>query len=503
MTTDFGGGRDLAQAMVQDSSGGIYLVGSTSPGLTTSAAVARFTSSGALDTSFSDDGKLTLDASSYGCSFMTFFSAVAQTVGGVEKLLAVGEADGNLLLARFKPDGTLDTSFGDNGVLISDQGSTEGLNAVTLDSQGRIVVAGYSGVGSDAHILLARMDANGSLDTTFGQGGVVYTKVDPFGNSAYSVAMDEATGQIVVGGSGARESEDVPGVGASYMVVARYNDDGSLDSIGNGTVSVNLSDYASAGTEGLARDLVVSGGAVYAAGQLYEETDTVNHLGLEKLALVKFTDSGGSGLAYTGMDAFRGSASGNDTYYFGTHMSSAVTLDGNGGDSDHLYFRDMTAATNDLLHVTGMTHIHLQGADASIVALDSLAVDQDPEDSTPGHLLVDATSLTGTVSWNAQAESDCNLAFSLGSSGSIEVWGGQLLNAFNVEGNGSGQMTLHGGTGGERVHRAWRGRQRDAPVRRGQRQLLHRPGRGRGGASISTAATPGTSSWSSLPAWST
>jgi uncharacterized delta-60 repeat protein len=447
VTTDFGGGLDLAQAMVRDSSGGIYLVGSTSPGLTTSAAVARYTNTGALDPSFSSDGKLTLNASDYGCSFMSFFSATVQTVGGVEKLLAVGQADGNLLLARYHANGSLDTSFGDQGVLITDLGSDEGLNAVTVDGQGRIVVAGYSGDYKNTSILVARLDENGTLDTSFGNDGLVYTKVDQFGDVAYSVALDEATGQIVVGGSGAKNAWSSDGGVTSFMVVARYNDDGSLDSIGNGTASVSLSEYARAGTEGLVRGLVVSGGAVYVAGELYAETDDQAHTGLEKMALVKFTDSGGSGLAYTGMESFQGSSEGDDSYYFGTHMSSAVTLNGGGGDSDHLYFRDVTAATNDLLHVTGMTHVHLQGVDASIVAPDALALAPDAENSEWGSLEVDAESLTGTVSWDARAESDCNLAFSLGSGGSVEVWGGQRNNSFEVAGTGAGQMTLHGGGG--------------------------------------------------------
>src|SRR5207245_943210 len=122
-------------------------------------------------------------------------------------------------LARYNPDGSLDrqvvTSFADR-----DEAS-----ALALQSDGKIVVAGFSGAGGRQDFALARYNPDGSLDPSFGSGGRVLTDFGGY-DEASALAL-QSDGKIVVAGF-----SDVVGFG---FALARYNPDGSLDpSFGSG-----------------------------------------------------------------------------------------------------------------------------------------------------------------------------------------------------------------------------------------------------------------------------
>lgn len=111
--------------------------------------------------------------------------------------------------------GDLDPTFGNGGIVIGGGGATYTLanaEGMALQADGKIVV-----VGDSYDFRVARYNTNGSLDTSFGGGGVVVT---PDIGSAYSVAI-QADGKIVVAGGG--------------FAVVRYNPNGSLDTTFNGT----------------------------------------------------------------------------------------------------------------------------------------------------------------------------------------------------------------------------------------------------------------------------
>ncbi len=78
-------------------------------------------------------------------------------------------------LARYKPDGSLDATFGTGGKVISHRASYDSLAAVALQPDGKIVVAGWSAAGyhNSGNCALARYNADGSLDAGFGSGGEV------------------------------------------------------------------------------------------------------------------------------------------------------------------------------------------------------------------------------------------------------------------------------------------------------------------------------------------
>lgn len=122
---------------------------------------------------------------------------------------------GDFYLAKFKSDGQFDASFGGGGVLISDFGDFENLSSIALQSDGKILAAGYNNSGGS--IIVARFFSNGALDGTFGVGGKVIYKRGVVRDVANSLAID-VSGKILVGGYSDLD----------YMVV-RLNSDGSLD----------------------------------------------------------------------------------------------------------------------------------------------------------------------------------------------------------------------------------------------------------------------------------
>lgn len=127
-------------------------------------------------------------------------------------------------LARYDADGSIDESFGVGGFVVTDlgDGADNGARDIVLQPDGKIVVVGYVGVsGSHAKNGMVRYNPDGSLDATFGDGGkVVDGEGDVF--EGQSVAVD-AAGRYVVAGSYR------PGGGLWQPAVSRYRADGSLD----------------------------------------------------------------------------------------------------------------------------------------------------------------------------------------------------------------------------------------------------------------------------------
>jgi uncharacterized delta-60 repeat protein len=142
----------------------------------------------------------------------------------------------NMVLIRYNVDGSLDAGFGTNGVVFIDiNGRDDVANAVAIQADGKIVIAGTSAVFPQAQqVAVARVNANGSLDASFGTGGAVLT---PFGIAprVADIAIQQ-DGRIVVAGN-------IPGAtGLSDIALVRYNSDGSLDLSfdGDGTVTTDL-----------------------------------------------------------------------------------------------------------------------------------------------------------------------------------------------------------------------------------------------------------------------
>ncbi len=159
------------------------------------------------------------------------------------KILAVGELqDGSSYwyfgVFRYLPDGELDPGFGDGGWVATDLGSFPFAHAVALQPDGKIVMAGEGDCHLAGCFVLVRYNEDGSLDTSFGEGGVVRTMFGQFGSLALDVAI-RSDGKIVAAGlrfRGADAQDD------ERFAVARYLPDGQLDRSfsGDGRVSLDL-----------------------------------------------------------------------------------------------------------------------------------------------------------------------------------------------------------------------------------------------------------------------
>jgi uncharacterized delta-60 repeat protein len=151
------------------------------------------------------------------------------------KLVAVGvttEGAGDFVVTRFNLDGTIDTTFGNSGLLITDLGFADRPNTIQIDSQGRYVVGGFvdrtvSG-GTDRDIAIARYLPSGVLDSSFGTGGFVVIDLAAVLGAAEADELIEAitfdaNGRIVLAGS-----VSVNG-GNTDMLVGRLTEAGAAD----------------------------------------------------------------------------------------------------------------------------------------------------------------------------------------------------------------------------------------------------------------------------------
>ena len=235
VTTDFGSAEDVLDIVVQDD-GKIVVVGwsdrddDLEDGVG-DFALARYNPDGSLDASFGVGGKVLTFLGEPGRAQSVALQADGRIV------VAGGAMD--VMLARYLPDGSLDPSFDGDGKKVVDlgEGTRDWARDIVIQSDGKIVVAGffdaYGGSQSDADFLLARFKPDGSLDTMgldpyldapFGADGKVTTDFAGGYEYAYTLAI-EPGGKLVVAGSRWLDA----GESASQFAVARYNVDGSLD----------------------------------------------------------------------------------------------------------------------------------------------------------------------------------------------------------------------------------------------------------------------------------
>src|SRR5215218_1763856 len=120
-------------------------------------------------------------------------------------------------------DGDLDPTFGTSGKVTTDfYNRTDLGQALAIQPDGKIVVVGQSGLNGVFHSALARYNTDGTLDTTFGDGGKVLVTLNAAGDLLTSVAI-LTDGKIVAAGALNQNNSNVG------FLVARFNSDGSLD----------------------------------------------------------------------------------------------------------------------------------------------------------------------------------------------------------------------------------------------------------------------------------
>ncbi|MCP4127705.1 MAG: hypothetical protein GY753_11655, partial [Gammaproteobacteria bacterium] len=199
--------------LIIQSDGKIVITGFSDNGSDDDFAVARYLSDGTPDTGFGTGGIVTTpigsgdDAGGFGA----VQSDGKIVVGGY----SYNGSDNDFAVVRYNSDGLLDTSFGTGGKVTTPVGSSNDSGYATrIQPDGKIVVTGESYNGSDYDIAVIRYNTDGSPDTSFGSGGIVTTDIENSGNSGYAAAI-QSDGNIVVAGY----SYDG---GFKYFAVARY-----------------------------------------------------------------------------------------------------------------------------------------------------------------------------------------------------------------------------------------------------------------------------------------
>jgi uncharacterized delta-60 repeat protein len=178
-----------AFALAMQSDGKIVAAGKADSGATENIALARYNTGGSLDTTFDFDGIVTTAFAANSVAF-----ALALQPDG--KIVVAGNAGGEIVVVRYTSSGALDTTFSTVGFVITPIGIFASASALALQSDGKVVVAGTA----DAEFVLARYNSNGTSDTSFGSGGIVTTAIGTSA-SASALALQSSDGKIVVAGS--------------------------------------------------------------------------------------------------------------------------------------------------------------------------------------------------------------------------------------------------------------------------------------------------------------
>jgi uncharacterized delta-60 repeat protein len=226
---DFGNGpestgSDAASALLVQPDGKIIVGGSTYNGLNGDFALIRYNTNGTIDGSFGDNGYVRTDFGSGGIYHTESIVALALQTDG--KIIALGTTIttsplGDFAIVRYNNDGSPDSSFGTNGIVLADIGGIDQPTCLALQADGKIVVAGSSLNGSYLDFSLARYDTYGNLDSSFDGDGKLISSFSVRDDYLNAIAI-QADGKIVVAGQ-----TNVDFIGE--FALARYNTDGSPD----------------------------------------------------------------------------------------------------------------------------------------------------------------------------------------------------------------------------------------------------------------------------------
>ncbi len=187
--------------------------------------MARYRRDGSLDQGFGDNGSV---ITQFGTDTYVLGYGVALQEDG--RIVVSGEVGNSWILARFMPDGSIDSGFGnDNGVQHTDPVLAGRAEDVAIQPDGRIVAAGvdFGGVLGSAHFAVARYLPDGSPDSSFGEAGAVRTAFERGRPHDYANALAlQPDGKIVAAGAAKLGGRPI---GPPRFALARYRPDGRLD----------------------------------------------------------------------------------------------------------------------------------------------------------------------------------------------------------------------------------------------------------------------------------
>lgn len=260
--TDFGSDNENASMVKLQNDGKIVVVANASNGSNTDFALARYKTDGSLDSSFGTNGLQQTDFENGEEAASLLY------IKNDGKIVVAGSTLNNtfLALAHYNADGSPDRSFYDDGTFSNSfKSAPQGFSrysATAIQSDGKMIAAGRTWNGSNTDFAVVRYNTDGSLDSTFSNKGVQITDLGDYKDGAFAVAI-QRDGKIVAGGY---SSDEI----GPHFAIARYNTDGSLDSAfgGDGTPPLDPN------LQGNVRALVIqSDGKVLVTGNLWNGSD--------------------------------------------------------------------------------------------------------------------------------------------------------------------------------------------------------------------------------------
>lgn len=281
VTTPVGSGNDFGLAVAIDSFGRIVVAGEMLGLSNFDFGVVRYLSDGSLDDSFGTGGKVIIPV---GQANDIPFSVAVQPDGkivmvGRSYIGATHSSDWDISLVRLMPDGTLDSSFGDGGKVFTRVGPYyDEANRIAVLPNGKIVVSGYSYTSAtDSYILAARYTSSGKLDQSFGVGGVARANVGSNEDRSAGLAV-QADGKLVVGGFCYNSTSNWD------FALVRFTQGGSLDgNFGIGGIATTA--------VGMAGDYCF-GVAVQPDGRIVATGSADNASAIADIALVRYSSNG-------------------------------------------------------------------------------------------------------------------------------------------------------------------------------------------------------------------
>lgn len=210
-----------ASSLAVQTDGKILIAGNTRDNGATKALIARYTTSGSPDSTFGSGGIVTL---LIGTSTSALVVA-EQIIDTTTYVLITGQSDNNndsyMFIARYEDDGTPDTTFGSGGTVLVQHGLITTPMAMAVLSDAKILIGG-SVVTGNRDMFLTRYTGNGTLDTDFGTEGITITSVPTSVDDSIRDFVIQGDGKIVAVGS-------TQIAGRVRILLARYSASGFLD----------------------------------------------------------------------------------------------------------------------------------------------------------------------------------------------------------------------------------------------------------------------------------
>lgn len=268
-TIDFSADEDHASSLVLQDDGKILIAGTSNNVAGNNFGIVRLNTDGSIDTTFAENGFLLFQPENKTCGID---AACLQPDG---KIIAAGNTNDSTgsnietLIARFQANGKIDSTFGINGLLyLKIDSNRTSISCAEVSDENKILIGGGYWPENGADFFLARLNSNGDPDTSFNHAG--YTITDLFASKEIISSIAITPEGKIIGAGNSYDELSYSGFG-----MARWNEDGTLDnSFGIGGKSITEFDYDLNEGNDYANDLVIQpDGKLVVAGYRYDFLD--------------------------------------------------------------------------------------------------------------------------------------------------------------------------------------------------------------------------------------